>query len=216
MIKITRLINSAGRTYLAPRDARYRALLASGNAVPVSLANSYRDKPVKTDLLVEVSSKCAYCESKITHVYWGDVEHIVPRKAQPALALTYDNLAISCAQCNNGKLDYYDHALPVINPYVDDPADFLLAVGPVLFPIPGNDRGRVTTSKLKLNRPELIERRLERIQRIMTLIDAEARHSHAALKAVVQAEIRQESQSDTEFAFAIRAVLAAHAPHIQV
>ncbi len=70
----------------------------------------YRE--VKDDLIKLFKSKCAYCESKFLHVYSGDVEHFRPKgeiltkentTIRPGyywLASEWDNLLLSCRNCN--------------------------------------------------------------------------------------------------------------------
>ena len=38
-----------------------------------------RDKSIKEQILKETHGKCVYCESKISHVCPGDIEHILPK-----------------------------------------------------------------------------------------------------------------------------------------
>jgi uncharacterized protein (TIGR02646 family) len=70
----------------------------------------YSDSKVK-DILIELfKEKCAYCESKFLHVYSGDVEHFRPKgriadapNPKPGyywLASNWDNLLLSCRNCN--------------------------------------------------------------------------------------------------------------------
>ncbi len=73
----------------------------------------YGAKPVKKALLKAQHEKCCFCESKIPHVYHGDVEHFRPKGGcqqgpeddliQPGyywLAYCWKNLFLSCAVCN--------------------------------------------------------------------------------------------------------------------
>jgi hypothetical protein len=76
MIKLTRLdIPSELRARIEQRAARLRELLEAGSVPPQTLLDSYRDPELKTHLVNEAHEKCIYCESKITHVYYGDIEH---------------------------------------------------------------------------------------------------------------------------------------------
>lgn len=70
----------------------------------------YSDRKVKDKLIDLFNEKCAYCESKFLHVYSGDVEHFRPKgkikEATPQkpgyywLAANWDNLLLSCRNCN--------------------------------------------------------------------------------------------------------------------
>lgn len=70
----------------------------------------YSDSKVKEALIELFMEKCAYCESKFLHVYSGDVEHFRPKgkiaeavNPKPGyywLAAKWDNLLLSCRNCN--------------------------------------------------------------------------------------------------------------------
>lgn len=70
----------------------------------------YSDPKVKESLIELFKGKCAYCESKFLHVYSGDIEHFRPKgkieEASPQkpgyywLAADWDNLYLSCRNCN--------------------------------------------------------------------------------------------------------------------
>lgn len=73
----------------------------------------YAAAGVKDALLRAQHDKCAFCESKLAHVAYGDVEHFRPKKgwvqadgdplARPGyywLAYVWENLLLSCQLCN--------------------------------------------------------------------------------------------------------------------
>lgn len=72
--------------------------------------DAYRDPEVKDALIKLFHGKCAYCESTFLHVYAGDIEHFRPKgeitEADPPkpgyywLAADWDNLLLSCRNCN--------------------------------------------------------------------------------------------------------------------
>lgn len=72
--------------------------------------NVYAHIEVKSALIKLFKGKCAYCESLFLHVYSGDVEHFRPKGAivntenqKPGyywLAAEWDNLLLSCRNCN--------------------------------------------------------------------------------------------------------------------
>ncbi|MFD2781156.1 HNH endonuclease [Novosphingobium pokkalii] len=63
----------------------------------------YNHPTVKAALKAETSEKCAYCESKMLHVTFGDIEHIVPKSADPKLTFDWENLTLACDVCNTKK-----------------------------------------------------------------------------------------------------------------
>ena len=121
----------------------------------------YRDHIVKEALFCETRNKCAYCESDVRHIAFGDVEHILPKSRDPRRVLDYDNLTIACPICNNNKSDYEGSspATRLLDPYIDDPAKHLLFAGPVLFPYNDSTRGELTIETMDLNRTWLLEKR---------------------------------------------------------
>src|SRR5260370_39427212 len=84
-------------TRLKERSDRLNALLDAGEAVPQSLLDSYRASDVKELIRLETHEKCIYCESKITHVYFGDIEHLTPKAIFLHLTLDFENLGYACA-----------------------------------------------------------------------------------------------------------------------
>lgn len=73
----------------------YCACLNAGNKPSDTVANRYNHPEIKTALEKETHEKCAYCESKIKHISYGDIEHILPknRDARPDLYVEWANLA---------------------------------------------------------------------------------------------------------------------------
>ncbi len=73
----------------------------------------YADAPVKSTLVTAQHGKCAFCESRVTHIAYGGVEHFRPKRAvrravgrpliRPGyfwLAYDWDNLLLACQLCN--------------------------------------------------------------------------------------------------------------------
>jgi hypothetical protein len=189
------------------RRERLLEILARAEPIPQGLAASYRDPDLKAILLAETAEKCAYCESKITHVYYGDVEHLIPKDTHPELMLTPENLTIACAICNNNKGNYYDAAAALINPYTDDTEVEFMAAAFFLMRRPGRDRARLTIELLQLNRPALIERRRERIESLANLADQFAKAAPGKIKDLIRDELIREASSDREYAYFVQSYL---------
>ena len=77
------------------------------------ISNIYGAKSVKNALIKEQHGKCCFCESKIRHISYGDVEHFRPKGGwmqdaggaleKPGyywLAYDWSNLFLSCQICN--------------------------------------------------------------------------------------------------------------------
>jgi hypothetical protein len=185
------------------------ALIAAGSSVPDSVRGRYRHTEIKTALKQDSSEKCIYCESKVSAVYFGDVEHMKPKDQYPESTFDWANLGYVCALCNNKKSNIFDESVPFINPYTEQPTDFLKAAGAYVFHLPANKRGEITELTLELNRPELIERRKERIDLIRSLADKIATEQNATLKALLINEVKKELADDKPYAMVTRAIFEA-------
>lgn len=184
----------------------YLEALNKPDPVPETIKNRYKHPEIKDALEVETHGKCAYCESKILHVSYGDIEHILPKNkdARPDLIVEWSNLTLACEVCNrDNKKAYYNPDDPLINPIEDDPSNFLLALGPIICQYPGNRKGSLTIDVLDLNRAELIERRKERLQRIIPLVDSWKNEQNETLKELLHKQIQQEAQTDKEYSFTV-------------
>ncbi|MEX6218925.1 HNH endonuclease [Mammaliicoccus sciuri] len=139
-----------------------------GETIPKNLLNKYSHKKIKEQLLIETNKKCAYCESFITTIDYGDIEHIKPKKLFPYDTFKWSNLTISCQKCNKNKGSYYSESLPLINPYIDDPEAEILYSG--CYGIGKTKTAMKTIDQLKLNRTELMEIRNINIKKLEPLI----------------------------------------------
>ena len=173
---------------------RLQEYLQKNIEIPKSLSTKYNQTEVKDALKIECRNKCMYCESTISHIAYDHIEHIKP-KAQnkfPELTFVWENLGLSCPICNNKKGSIYDADLPFINPYIDDPADFFIALGGIIKKKPANKRAELTLKILDLNRNELIEQRAERLKLIEKLIDRYCAETNNSLKEAILHEIQIE------------------------
>lgn len=196
----------------------YCSCLSAGQEPSNEVATRYKDPTIKTTLEQETHEKCAYCESKIKHITYGDIEHILPKNkdARPDLYVEWNNLTLACEQCNrSGKRTYYKPQMPLINPYVDDPEKHFNDIGPLIMPIPGDDRAYVTRNILKLNRPPLVERRTERIASVEPLLNSWAKEQDTVVKELLEQQLHDEYAKDKEFSSTIKAYLKANAFPVQ-
>lgn len=193
---------------LAELERRRQEATAAGDELPPVVAAGYRDPLVKACIVAETNGKCAYCESKVTHIYWGDVEHILAKALHPDQMLNYENLTLACSICNVNKSDYDEPMNPLLNPYADDPAFFLVALGPLVWHRPGQPRAETTVTVLQLNRSDLVERREQRLRDISRLADKYATATSEPLKQALASELTKEAAAECEFPYVVRAYLA--------
>jgi hypothetical protein len=177
------------------------AITDGDNEKKASIESKYRHPQIKAQLIIETSEKCAYCESLVRHIAFGDVEHIKPKSLFPELCFTWSNLTFACSVCNGNKRSYYSDEEPLINPYVDNLECHLLAAGPWLSHMPGSVTGHITISVLDLNRPELLERRLERLRNISMLADRWSRLPNGHLREIALENLRMETSKEKEYSF---------------
>lgn len=171
-----------------------------------SLPSHYRHTEIKEQIKKETFNKCAYCESKFPHICYGDVEHILPKSKFIQNVYDWNNLTLVCQLCNNEKRDFYDNINPLLNPYVDNPEDFLCVLGPMLFHKNDTIRGRVTITQIDLNRGGLLERRRDRLNSIVLLVE-EYNKAQPNLKETLKSQLIKEYEQDKEFSFIVKSFL---------
>lgn len=179
---------------------------------PEALKTNYKHAENKTSLEAASHGKCMYCESQVSHVYFGDVEHIRPKAANkyPHLEFDWSNLGYCCARCNNAKSNQFEEECPLIDPYTENPNDHLLAFGSLIRHKTGSERGALTIKTVDLNRSELLERRNHRIESIQNAIDACYRTSSATIRQVLLHALFQEAEANREFSIFAAALIAAN------
>lgn len=166
---------------------------------PRALTKDYKHPENKEALKRASSDKCMFCESKVSVVYFGDVEHFRPRKHFDHLTFDWENLGFVCARCNNAKSDKWSEALPFIDPYTEEPTEHIAAVGFYVRQRRGSERGELTIREIELNRPELLARRMDRLDAIGNLVDKMVRTVDPALRALIREDLTRETASDKEF-----------------
>lgn len=191
----------------------YCSCLNAGQKPSNTIQTRYNEPSIKARLIEETHGKCAYCESKITHIAYGDIDHILPKNkgACPELYVEWENLTLACELCNrSGKRDYYNPELLLINPYVDNPEEHFMDLGEFIISISGDDRARITNDILKLNRTELIERRKERIDLVAALLELWAREQNTCRKNTLEQQLHEQYSEEKEFSSTIKAYLKAN------
>jgi uncharacterized protein (TIGR02646 family) len=71
-----------------------------GSGNPIQFKEYSEARP---ELLDRLGSYCSYCEMKIEN--GPAVEHVLPKKKNPALERDWHNFLLSCDYCNSGKQD---------------------------------------------------------------------------------------------------------------
>jgi hypothetical protein len=183
---------------------QYRQALAAGGKISDSVRFRYRHEEIKIALREESHNKCIYCE---TPIGFGETDHINPVSRCPDQIVAWENLALVCTECNTHKSHYYDPSQPLVNPFCEEPADFLLFLGPLVMAVPGSARGRLTELQLKLNRVDLFQRRCRRLEALAPLLDQWALTPQGRLKDLLRDAIQEEAGDEREYAATVRACL---------
>lgn len=173
--------------------------------IPENLIKHYRDPSIKDTVKTETSGKCLYCESRISHVYYGDVEHILPKSIFPELTFAWENLSFVCAKCNGFKKDYFHDTEPLVNPYQDSLNEHFQFVGPLIVSAKGSRRAQSTIALIKLNRSELIERRSENLLQLQRLIDKYHQETDHKYKELWKGEIIDCLDTNVEYSAFVKA-----------
>ena len=168
----------------------------------------YAHEDIRAALEAETSSKCAYCEGRISDVAYTNIEHKLPKSRHPHLVCAWENLTIACPRCNTNKSDYDAPECPLLDPYADDVEEAVAFGGPLALPR-GGDRSRATITRLRLNRMDLLFARGEALSRLDGLLDLVERAANepAALRAI-WLDIEMVTAAEGEFASACRYFLA--------
>ena len=178
---------------------------------PEALAAGIYDDPDNKDALRKASAgKCMYCESKMEHVSFPQIEHIKPKKKFPELEFVWENLGFCCQRCNTNKGQKYDEAISFINPYNENPEDHIGFLGFYIFPKQGSERGAYTIQEIGLDGSDLNDRRKEKIEDIEKMIKATFSTKYESLRKQAIAELKEKAEKDNEYSAAVRSLLIAH------
>lgn len=188
----------------------------SGTDIPKNIQVRYSHKEIKNALLEETKKKCAYCESIITGIDYGDIEHIEPKKKVPEKTFEWSNLTLACGKCNQNKGQYYNKNLSLINPYTDKPEEEIIFLG--AYPSARSNRALMTVKQLKLDRVELIERRTEYIKKIQPLINLYLDTNDKEFQKILYQDLIEYTKEKHEYSSMMKGILATiNSPHeIQV
>lgn len=170
-----------------------------GTKIPDKFNKHYNKPDIKDAVKLETHGKCMYCESQITHQYAGDIEHIIPKKHYPRLTFTWKNLSFACWWCNHNKSDFVDKSCKLLNPYNDNIDEHIRSFGPIIMQIGGSKRGEITVKTIKLNRPDLLEKRKDELDKLQNLIDKYHSESNQSLKQILYQELISNAVVDQEY-----------------
>ena len=181
--------------------------LAVGETPSKAEKGRYNHSDIKSALVAETHGKCAYCESKVRHVTYGDIEHVVPKSDDPSKWFDWLNLTLACDVCNTNKSDAEVNGDVFVDPYVVDPEDHFWLLGAMVKPRPGSDAAALTERLLELNRADLIERRADRLHNLLKMLEVVERAQQPALKAELWDDFCREAEANKEYAALARTLV---------
>lgn len=202
MIHVNRVLKPK---VLVAKEAKWKAEIraASTPQAREKAQNKYRHKQIKEALITMFHGKCAYCESRITHITYGHIEHFKP-KALPEyhdLAVDWTNLLLACDRCNGTenkgvKFPGPADGGPLVNPIEENPEQhFRFDFDPVtrLANVLGiSERGETTWKALGLNRPELVRQRSGFVMKLRVL--ATFCQQDASARELIEAAVADDAE----------------------
>lgn len=111
----------------------------------------------KIDWLKEVVSdmsfgKCCFSEIRLgEESKYMEIEHFHPKRLYPDEVMEWGNLMPSCKKCNVTKLEHDTLKEPIVNPFVDNPKDYLFFKNYRYYSKNKNEIGHRTIDVLGLN-----------------------------------------------------------------
>lgn len=158
------------RILIERKELWLQRLLESGKARPDS--SKYAHSSIKTQLNSMSSHKCFYCETKLKGKR-KEVDHHIEVSVDIYLSYEWENLCLSCDNCNN-KLDH--NSIPIeeaLNPCIDSDEEIMehLTFDDEIIEARNNsEKGLKTIRKYRLDTELLDMRRLKSLKLFMKLL----------------------------------------------
>ena len=153
--------------------------------------SKYAHKEIKDTLYAMSYGKCFYCESKLSGGN-KEVDHFVEVAIDHSKAYEWDNLYLSCTNCND-KIDH--EAIPVtdaLDPCSDSEEEIrnnITFVDELICAVPGSTKGLNTIKKYRLNTDLLDMKRGQWLRKLLkTVADIEAVMIDEGRKSVTDSE----------------------------
>ena len=178
-------------------------------------------KPYIINSLLRMSHcKCSYCEVRlIEEGKYMQVDHYHHKKKYPDEVVKWDNLIPACNRCNTQKGTHDTYAEPIVNPYIDDPKDFLYMENYRIKSRNNNKKGLDTISVLYLNDMEglvlprfrignTVQEKIIDIQELLESYNADDKSSRKKNKIInTMKDILKAARTDNEYSALVATVL---------
>ncbi len=179
--------------------------------------NKYRHPQISNALKSMFKDKCAFCESKMDHVSYQNIEHFFPKVDYPGKCFNWINLLAACSICNSPA--YKGTKFPmtavgdtIINPCEDQPDDFFDFVfeldensptGFIARVLPKNERAEITEKTLGLNRIPLLKMRNQYLSPYFLYLAQKAQEGDQEARGFLE----KAGQAEFQYAAFARALL---------
>ncbi len=163
--------------------------------------SKYHHDEIKKSLELMFYGKCAFCESYIQNVDFGDIEHFKPKSKFPELAVEWNNLLLACKKCNGAdqkgdKWPTVEEGGPLINPCDENPEDFFEFEfdEETLITIvkPKNTRAKTSESIYGLNKHSLLGDRNKYIRKLVFI--AKRYHVDNEAKEIIDEALQNKGE----------------------
>ncbi|MDR2469244.1 MAG: HNH endonuclease [Tannerella sp.] len=120
----------------------------------------WNQKWLKQKVLDKAFGKCCYADISLNvEGNYMEIDHFLPKSKHPDKVMEWDNLLPSCKPCNLSKGDHDTKVEPIVNPFTDNPQEYLYFMGEEYYG--RNEMGERTIRVLGLNKEQLQKKREE-------------------------------------------------------
>lgn len=181
--------------------------IAAGISSSDYLKTRYSHTDIKEQLIKETNGKCAYCESKLLHIHHGDVEHIYPKSLDESKRFLWINLTLSCEICNQNKTNLDPNLNNIQDPYSGNPEGVITFCGSLVLGC--GIKGLSTHKILDLNRKQLVEKRQEKLEKILLILNQICTETlpQAVRQAIFNDMIKNETSPDKEYSSMVKSTI---------
>lgn len=221
MIRITRGIEPEGFNGRAEKWRRQFAERRRENAsITASVVWTSLRAEIRSDaeiLATRFHHKCAYCESRPSHVSYPHVEHYRPKGCAEFedQMFAWNNWLLSCGICNQEKWKHFPlkNGQPLLlNPTDEDPEPHTYFLGAKLRGV--SEKGKTTVELLDLDRLFLREERETWLNLINSLLILTVQAAETHVRGESRDHLIWAMQNEAPFAGMTRAYLSAKCPKL--
>ncbi len=189
--------------------------LESGKKRPDS--SKYAHQSVKQALESMSNTKCFYCECSVKE--WGEeVDHHIEVTLDKTLAFNWDNLYLSCSDCNKKIPHNVIRIDEALDPIVDSDEEIkrhITFAEESIYEMNGSEKGRKTIEKYRLNSKILDNRRRMQIKKMQTtIIECLKKGGTSCLTNDDKELIKRYTYRSSPFSYMCECYLKEHLPEV--